>query len=398
MKIFVICNKSPFPAADGGSIAMGSMVRSMALNGYDVTALNMVTYKHPATANDWPEELRNKINLRFANVDLRLRPVHAFINLFSSRSYHAERFFSQEFADQLVSILRSEAPDIIHMETIFPMVYYDVIRKYSKAKIILRPHNIEHEVWETTANAEQSPLKKWYLSLLANRLKTFELDAFQKADGIVTISSADHSTVRKFQPASPMVNIPLGVDLPRYPASTSVNTPPVLFHVGAMDWIPNQQAMSWFLETAWKTLREKYPQIQFFIAGRKMPEKFFRIDDKQLHVQGEIESPVRFMQDKDIMVVPILSGSGIRVKILEGMALGKTVVTTTMGAAGIDCTDGKNILIANTPAEFMGAISRCMDNPATCKTIGENARKLIEEKYALAVTSAQLDTFLAKFR
>lgn len=397
MKILQFCNKSPFPAADGGAIAMGSMTRSMTLNGYDVTVLNMVSYKHQSTENDWPDELKEKVKLHFANVDLRLKPHKAFSNLFTSRSYHAERFYSEDAARKLTSLLKAEKFDVIQMETVFPFVYRSIVRRHSKAKIILRLHNMEHEVWESAAKAERHPLKKWYLALLAKRLKQFEMEAFQKADGIITISSADFEKVHSLKISKPIANIPLGIDLQQYPVEEA--QPPVsLFHLGAMDWIPNQQGMSWFLETAWKKLRKQFPQLHFYIAGRKMPEKFFKMQDAQLHVKGAVKNPLQFMQSKSVMVVPLLSGSGIRVKIIEGMAMGKAIVTTPIGAAGIDCTDGENILIANTPVEFVQRITTCINNPSIAQRVGINARRLIEEKYAIGATSLQLEDFFSKLR
>ena len=400
MKILQICNKPPFPAVDGGAIAMGSMVRGMVRNGYDITVLNMVSYKHQATENDWPDELRKRVQLHFADVDLRLKPLSAFFNLFSSRSYHTERFYSSEVAEKLISILESEKFDVIQMETVFPFVYHATIRQHSGVKIILRLHNIEHEVWQSTANAEKNPLKKWYLSLLAERLQKFEQEAFKKVDAIITISSADLEKVKELKITAPLTNIPLGIDLQQYPASfsTANDSSVSLFHLGAMDWIPNQQGISWFLETAWKELRKTYPQLYFYIAGRKMPEKFFEMQDAQLHVESAVESPFQFMQSKNIMVVPLLSGSGIRVKIIEGMALGKTVITTSLGAAGIDCMDGEHLLIANTPQEFVKKISDCVNDKLIVERIGQNARRLVEEKYSSAVTSNQFEDFLSLLR
>ncbi len=253
--------------------------------------------------------------------------------------------------------MQAEKFDVIQMETVFPFVYHDIIRQHSAAKIILRLHNMEHEVWESAAKAEKQSLKKWYLSLLAKRLQKFEQEAIKKADAIITISSADLEQVKKLKITTPIINIPLGIDLQQYPASfSSVNDSSIsLFHLGAMDWIPNQQGITWFLETAWKKLREQFPQLHFYIAGRKMPEKYFGMQDAQLHVEGGVDSPVQFMQSKNIMVVPILSGSGIRIKIIEGMALGKAVVTTSLGAAGIDCRDGENIRL-QTHARFVTKI------------------------------------------
>ncbi len=400
MKILQICNKPPFPAVDGGTIAMGNMTRSMMMNGYDVTVLNMVSYKHRATEYDWPDELRKKVKLHFANVELRLKPLRALFNLFSSRSYHAERFYSEDVAQKLIAMLQQEKFDVIQMETVFPFVYHDTIRQHSGAKIILRLHNIEHEVWQSTAKAEKNPLKKRYLLLLARRLQKFEQEAFKKADAIITISSADLEKVKEIKITAPITNIPLGIDLLQYPASfsTANDTSISLFHLGAMDWIPNQQGISWFLETAWKKLHEQFPQLHFYIAGRKMPKKFFEMHDARLHVEGTVESPVQFMQSKNIMVAPLLSGSGIRVKIIEGMALGKTVVTTSLGAAGIDYKDGEHLLIANTPQEFVKKISDCVNDKLIVERIGRNARRLAEEKYSTAVTSNQFEDFLLLLR
>lgn len=394
MKILQICNKPPFPPVDGGSIAMGSMLQSMIISGYTVNVFSMVSFKHPANETDFPAGLRKNIRLGFAKVDLRLKPVRAFLNLFSSRSYHAERFYSHDAAEKLIALLKSEQFDIIHMETVFPMVYHALIRKYSRAKIVIRLHNIEHEVWATTARAEKNFLRKRYLSLLAGRLQSFEQDAFRKADGIITISSADFQKIQLLCGNTPVANIPVGLDLSKYPVATPVNEFPCLFHLGAMDWIPNQQGMSWFLETAWQELKQKYPLLKFFIAGRKMPEKFIRMRDAQLLVEGEIESPPAFVQPKDILIAPLLSGSGIRVKIIEGMAFGKTIVTTSLGAAGIDCADGENILIANSPEVFVEKISGCIENREMISRIGGNARRLVEEKYSLPITATELDNFI----
>lgn len=394
MKILQVCNKSPFPAVDGGAIAMGGMTRCMVMNSYAVVVLNMVSFKHHAAEGDWPDALKKKCKLHFASVDLRLKPLKAFFNLFSSRSYHAERFYSEDVAQKLISILKSEKFDVIQMETVFPFVYHDIIRQHSTAKIILRLHNMEHEVWASTAKAEKQRLKKWYLSLLARRLKHFELEAFRKADGIITISSADFAKVKSLKLSAPVTNIPMGIELSQYPVAETKSAAVSLFHLGAMDWIPNQQGMSWFLETAWKTLRKQFPQLHFSIAGRKMPEKFFACSDAQLHVEGAVESPIQFMQSKQIMIVPLLSGSGIRVKIIEGMALGKAIVTTSIGAAGIDCTDGENILIANTPGEFVQKISLLLNDENKRQSIEKNARKLIQEKYTLESAAHNLDAFL----
>ena len=152
---------------------------------------------------------------------------------------------------------------------------------------------------------------------------------------------------------------------------------PELFHIGSMDWLPNTEGVEWFLDEVWPSILQEFPEITFTIAGRKIPTGISQRKDPNVIVVGEVESANAFMLSKDIMIVPILAGSGIRVKIIEGMALGKVIITTTIGAEGLDVEDGKNILIADTPEEFVAAVENCVKTPDLCAIIGENARNFV---------------------
>jgi glycosyltransferase involved in cell wall biosynthesis len=148
-----------------------------------------------------------------------------------------------------------------------------------------------------------------------------------------------------------------------------------------MDWMPNQEAMKWFLENVWETVVEKYPELQFSIAGRNMPEWLKSIKLKGINIIGEVADAHEFMQAHTVMIVPLLSGSGMRIKIIEGMACGNTVIATAIGAEGIPCTNGKNILIANSPEEFVAQISKCVENHQFCTEIGLQAKQFIAEEF-----------------
>ncbi|MCF8255091.1 MAG: glycosyltransferase family 4 protein, partial [Bacteroidia bacterium] len=157
---------------------------------------------------------------------------------------------------------------------------------------------------------------------------------------------------------------------------------PSVFHLGSMDWMPNQEAMKWFIQEVWDKVNLEFPSLPFYLAGRNIPDSFFAYNQqKNVHVLGEIEDAIEFMNQKAIMIVPLFSGSGIRVKILEGMALGKCIISTDLGAQGIDITDGENILIANTAEEFVKKISYLVAHPNEITRIGNNASSLAKEKY-----------------
>jgi glycosyltransferase involved in cell wall biosynthesis len=129
-------------------------------------------------------------------------------------------------------------------------------------------------------------------------------------------------------------------------------------------------------------IHAKHTELKLHLAGRGFPESLIDHSIPNVSFTGAVKDAQEFMQDKQIMIVPLHSGSGLRIKILQGLALGKTIIATTVGAEGIDVTDGKNILIANTPEEFEQKVTYCLSDETRCKAIGLAGRKLIEEKYS----------------
>ena len=148
-----------------------------------------------------------------------------------------------------------------------------------------------------------------------------------------------------------------------------------------MNWIPNQEGIRWFLFNVWPDVHKQFPDLKYYLAGREMPAWMLSLNLPNVVVLGEVEDAPVFLNSKAIMIVPLFSGSGIRVKIIEGMAAGKTIVSTGIGAEGINYTNRHNILIADAPCEFFEMISLCVQDPEICKKIGKRARNLIETEY-----------------
>jgi glycosyltransferase involved in cell wall biosynthesis len=149
-----------------------------------------------------------------------------------------------------------------------------------------------------------------------------------------------------------------------------------------MDWLPNQEAMNWFIQEVWADISLDYPTLHFYLAGRNFPVEFYDYNNQNnIRILGEIDSAMQLMNEKAIMVVPLFSGSGIRVKIMEGMALGKCIVSTSLGAQGIDAVDGEHILIANTADEFKEKIEYLLKNISEIERIGNNATNLVRLNY-----------------
>ena len=168
---------------------------------------------------------------------------------------------------------------------------------------------------------------------------------------------------------------------------------PDVFHLGSMDWIPNQEAMRWFLDEIWPLVVKQIPAAKFHLAGKKIPDSFSQYSSPNVVIDGEVANAISYMQQHHIMVVPLLSGSGIRIKILEGMALGKPIVATPRASAGIHYNDGKNILIGSQPADVAQHILQLLQQAPLRQQLGQNARQLIEQQYDNRVVCQEITTF-----
>ncbi len=225
--------------------------------------------------------------------------------------------------------------------------------------------------------------KKWYLNLLAKRLKKYELDLLPKLDGILAITKVDADYFLNCAFSLKLDVCPLGVDLTDYPFQGWPATELSIFHLGSMDWMPNIEGVEWFLESCWPVIHLSFPELPLFLAGKNFPTNIKERNLPSVTCHGKVDDAKAYMKSKSIMIVPLRSGSGMRVKIIEGLALGKTIISTTIGAEGIEVENKKNILLADTVQEFLDAIRFCIANPEQAAQIGINGRKLAEEKYSI---------------
>ena len=394
MKVLQLCNKPPYPSVDGGTMAMESITSGLLCEGCEVKVLTVETDKHPVRRELIPAEYLEQTGLESVYIDLRVKPLPAIFAMLCGESYHVKRYVSEAFAAKLRGILEKESFDIVHVESIFLTPYVPLIRKYSDAKIILRAHNVEHLIWRQVAQSCTNSLKRWYLKHLSLTLRAYELEHMNDYDGVVCITKNDAEVFRQAGCRKPVVSIPFGIDPGEVP-SVEVE-PDSLFHIGAMDWLPNQESIRWLLEEVWPMVHREVPQAKLYLAGRKMPSQWMNATIEGVSVIGEVPDAMYFIGSKKINVVPLLSGSGIRVKIIEAMSIGKTVITTTVGAQGIDYTDGENILIADTPEQFARQIKRCLDDDAFCSRVGEAAAQLVADQYDRKKLAEELIEFYNK--
>ena len=391
MKVLQIALKPPFPEVDGGCKAIHSITQGLLDHGVDVKLLTICTEKHPFQSTKIPDSYLEKTQIEHVFVDTKVTPIGAFTNLFSQSSYNIERFYSKQFEDLIVKTLQENSYSIVLLESVFLANYIQAIRTNTRSKIVCRTHNVEHDIWFLNASKEKG-LKKRYLNYLAKKLKKAELKSLLSVDGIASITKKDENRFKELGINVPMQTIPYGISSIEY-KNNNTSVGKKVFHIGSMDWSPNLIGIKWLLDKVWLEVAKKHKDAELNIAGRGMPS--WLKDNKALNVNivGEVESAIDFITSNHIMVVPLLTGSGMRIKIIEGMALGKLVITTAIGASGINYSDKKNVVIANTPKEFSNAINYYLEHPEEQLKIGDAATQLIKSEYDNNTIIRQLMAF-----
>ena len=392
MKILQICSKPPFPEKDGYALAVNHISNALIqFFGNNLKVMAISTPKH--AAENIPPQYLSVTDFEHIFIDTNVKILPAFQNLFSKSSYNTNRFYSNTFAKRLKKILKENSFDIVLLEGLFVCPYLEVISTNSNAKIVLRAHNVESDIWKGLAKQTNNLLKKCYLNLLQKKLSNYEKAIVSKMDGIICISEKDANWMKK-QSAKYISTIPFAID-----AESETNSPTeknTLFHIGSMDWMANLNGIKWFLDKVFPLINQQKKEAVLHLAGRSIPNYFNNFSNENVVIDGEVENAKAFMKEYNLMIVPLWSGSGIRIKILEAMALGKTIISTSIGASGINYSDKKNILIADTPEQFANQIIWCFENPFESRKIGEKAKDNILENYSTKKIAENLSSFLNK--
>ncbi len=358
--------------------------------GAEITLFSLNNSKEYVDVDDIYDPVFEKLDFHSFTVDIEVNVWDAFVNIFSNQSYNVSRFFDHDAEKVLENILREKEFDIVQFEGLFVVPYLDTVKEHSKAKLVYRAHHIEHDVWERLAQREHFTPRRTYLEFLSRRLKAYEMEQVNRFHQVFAISNPDRQKLLLMGCETKLDVFPVALDFEKYKIDISKTSFPTLFHLGAMDWRPNKEGLEWFLDEIWPDIEELSGELRFYIAGKNMQKQFFDYDSDNLIVEGEVFDAVDFINSKAIMIVPLLSGSGMRVKIIEGMAMQKCIIATTMAAEGIDCKHGRDILIADTADEFYRSILKCITQPNKWQEIGMNARKTAEKHHEVNANAQRM--------
>jgi glycosyltransferase involved in cell wall biosynthesis len=376
-RILILTNRVPYPPSDGGNLAMKAMIDGYRDSGWDVCLLAMNTSRHYVQ----PAIVRSAFpGVRVETVDVNndVKTIPTVLNyLFGSLPNHAVRFDNAEYRERLNLTLQEFRPEVVQVESVFLSEYLPDIRK-TNALTTLRMHNVEWEVWGRVAMETKSLLKRIYLGDLAKRIRHYEQKAWARYDLLLAITEVDASIAKTYN--KQVLTVPFGIDT-EHLKQTGLTEDWKCYHLGAMDWLPNAEAINWFLSEIWPAIHVNNPAVTFYYAGRNMPDSFKALKIPGVICAGVVPDADEFIADKNILIVPLRSGGGIRVKILEAMAAGKLVISTSIGMQGIDAIAGKHYLQANTVAEFSTAVDRVVNDTAMGRLIAANGQEFAVKRF-----------------
>ena len=380
MRILQLTKKFPYPAKDGESVAILAIAKGYFKESHSVDLLAMNTRKHNVNLSQLEGLEQYYRQYWTVEVDTDVKAIDAFKNLFTSRSYNVDRYDIDDFRSKLADVLHKNKYDIVHLETLYLTPYIDTLRELTDAKLVLRSHNIEHEIWYNLATTESNLLRKSYYKLCYRRLKKYELSQMNQYDRILSITDADKNKYNSFDVEVPVDTAPVGIDLSRYDVSDKSSDSIEVGYIGSLDWRPNIEGLTWFFSDIWPLIHEEHPSLVFHLAGRNASLDFIENLPLGVKYHGEVDDAILFISKLDGVIVPLLSGSGIRIKILESMAMSKTVFSTDKGFEGISIVDQKNGIIFNNPLEMKVKFRDWMNN-FNVQTIGSQARELISNQF-----------------
>jgi glycosyltransferase involved in cell wall biosynthesis len=409
MKILWLSHLLPFPPQGGGvlqrsanllkSVAIAHEVTLLAFNQKDILRIydDDLSVSLPAAISAM-EDICNEVHVVDIECDnkwlgkLRL----ALSSLFSKQPYSVRWLTSDRYKLLLNKILSGAQYDVIWLDTI-SLAQYQKEHAMRDSLTVLNHHNIESDMMNRRAKKERNLLKKAYFYIEAYKLEKYEKTEVKSFNLNITCSDLDLKRLGKISPGAKTHVIPNGVDTSFFSASNDVIPDPYcLVFIGGMSWYPNRDAMLFFARKMWPLLKKKIPELHMHVVGEAPPEEILHIakTDDNYHVHGFVEDIKPIFHNAGIYVCPISDGGGTKLKILDALAMGMPIVAHRIACEGIDVTEGKNVLFAETPEDYVNKISRLVESPSLRNDLSRESIKLIKEKYSYGIVGKNLVTLL----
>jgi polysaccharide biosynthesis protein PslH len=390
MRILFVALQFPVPANNGHKMRSWSLLQALAAEGHELSLLSFCESKDAQPDNPQLRSVCREVTavpFRMTNLSSSGEYLKRALAMFSPQPYASSRFFSAIMRQRMAEILSRGDFDLIMGDTVFSILNLPA----TDVPVALNAFDLEHLILERYLAHESNPLKIAYGWLESRKLRRWETMAFSQAAWVMSCSQHDRELVQKLRPGVPTVVVPNIVDVDSYIPAGDVDEP-VLIYQGGMDWYPNRDAVEYLAFEMLPILRRLVPHFRVIVAGRNPSPEFRRRFEGMPEVSftGTVDDMRLEIAKAAVCVVPLRIGSGTRMKILEAAAMEKPIVSTTMGAEGLEFIDGSEILIADQPQAFAETVAGLLSDAARRSSLGRAARRRVEQQYSMPVLRESL--------
>jgi polysaccharide biosynthesis protein PslH len=397
MRILFVSTNLPIPANNGSAMRSLSIIQALAASGHDLNFLSFAGKSHPAGLDPLSSYCRglDLLEREMTNVSQHSEYLPRLKCLLSLKPYSIERFRCQAMCERIQKRLTVGRFDLIVCDSVYALVNIPD----TDVPIVLNCHNIEHLIFERYSRIEKNVLKKYYATMESHLMRDVERRSCQRASVAMVCSQVDRDALQQLHPHLPIFVVPNAVDtdLILYDTSRQEDSRAVVLFQGGMDWYPNRDAVEFFARTILPLVGAECPHIKFLIAGRNPPPQLVAAltVNGRVEFTGTVPDMRPYLSAATVVVVPLRMGSGTRIKILEACAAGRSVVSTSVGAEGLDLESGKEIILADEPTEFARSVIALLQDADQRKALGRSARAAVVDRYSHVTLRRSLDTVVS---
>jgi glycosyltransferase involved in cell wall biosynthesis len=395
IRILFLTQICPYPPTNGGAIKTFNILKHLG-SAHDVRLLMLVRQEPDAATLERLARHCREIGFCGIRRSAARNALDAARSLWKRESFIITRDFRPQMQAKVLEALA---------ETPFDLIYVDHLQMFqyvpgeAPCPVLLDEHNVEWQIIERFAVAGRALAQRAFASLEWRKLRAYELSACRRADIVLTVTDLDRRTIALHGiPEGKISAVPIGVDVDMVrPVQLSASSANVLTF-GTMSWPPNADSVEYFASEIYPRIKKEVPEARFTVVGANPPSRIGALGagDRSIQITGFVEDLREPASEAAAFVVPLRIGSGMRVKILDAMALGLPVVTSSIGCEGINVESGKHALVADTPEEFAEAVVHLLRNPEDRRRFGAAGRALVESVYSWPLVLSRLDQVLAR--
>jgi polysaccharide biosynthesis protein PslH len=386
MQILIVSTRFPFPPRWGFATRVYQLARHLAKRD-DVTLLSDADGVDDDQVDTLRAELPVVVVRRDHRAQVRSKRARQLTALVGGRSFHSREFLSGDLQNAVDRLGRERRFDVVQIESSL----LGGLRFPSEPRLVLDEHNIEYEVFRRMQAGERSRARRAFYRLEHARFRPFEQELWRRVDGCVVTSAREQEIVRTHAPATACAVVANGVDVDYFRPMADEVQPDTLVFNGVLDYRPNLDAALFLVDEVLPRVRAVVPSARLTIVGRGAAQDLARLREYPgVHVTGEVPDVRPYLAGSSVVVVPIRIGGGTRLKVVEGLAMGRPMVTTTLGCEGIDVDDEEHLLIRDDADSFASAVVTLLANPSRGAALGASGRDLMEARYSWASAAARL--------